>query len=216
MKKLGPLYLITDHTNLTDDQFLAVIDTACQAGVDMVQLREKEGSSRELLDWANRVKEITDKYDLPLLIDDRIDIAQASGAAGVHLGQSDIPVKIARQILGPDAIIGATAKTLDQAAVAASEGADYLGCGAIFPTTTHVKTVQTSVATFKAVCDSVTIPVYTIGGMRPERVNAVANTGAAGVAVVSNVMQATDPAAQVQQFKLAMQENQIPAKQMKD
>ncbi|GKS81660.1 thiamine-phosphate synthase 2 [Ligilactobacillus pabuli] len=216
MKKLGPLYLITDHTNLTDDQFLAVIDTACQAGVDMVQLREKEGSSRELLDWANRVKEITDKYDLTLLIDDRIDIAQASGAAGVHLGQSDIPVKIARQILGPDAIIGATAKTLDQAAVAASEGADYLGCGAIFPTTTHVKTVQTSVATFKAICDSVTIPVYTIGGMRPERVNAVANTGAAGVAVVSNVMQATDPAAQVQQFKLAMQENQIPAKQMKD
>lgn len=211
MKKLGPLYLITDHTNLTDDQFLKVIDTACQAGIDMVQLREKAGSSRELLDWAKRVKEITDKYDLPLLIDDRIDIAQASGAAGVHLGQSDIPVKIARQILGPDAIIGATAKTLDQAAVAANEGADYLGCGAIFPTTTHVKTVQTSVATFKAVCESVTIPVYAIGGMRPERVNAVANTGAAGVAVVSNVMQAKDPAAQVEQFKRAMQENQIPA-----
>lgn len=211
MKKLGPLYLITDHTNLTDDQFLKVIDTACQAGVDMVQLREKAGSSRELLDWAKRVKEITDKYDLPLLIDDRIDIAQASGAAGVHLGQSDIPVKIARQILGLDAIIGATAKTLEQAAVAANEGADYLGCGAIFPTTTHVKTVQTSVATFKAVCESVTIPVYAIGGMRPERVNAVANTGAAGVAVVSNVMQAKDPAAQVEQFKRAMQENQIPA-----
>lgn len=211
MKKLGPLYLITDHTNLTDDQFLKVIDTACQAGIDMVQLREKAGSSRELLDWAKRVKEITDKYDLPLLIDDRIDIAQASGAAGVHLGQSDIPVKIARQILGLDAIIGATAKTLEQAAVAANEGADYLGCGAIFPTTTHVKTVQTSVATFKAVCESVTIPVYAIGGMRPERVNAVANTGAAGVAVVSNVMQAKDPAAQVEQFKRAMQENQIPA-----
>ena len=211
MKKLGPLYLITDHTNLTDDQFLKVIDTACQAGVDMVQLREKAGSSRELLDWAKRVKEITDKYDLPLLIDDRIDIAQASGAAGVHLGQSDIPVKIARQILGLDAIIGATAKTLEQAAVAANEGADYLGCGAIFPTTTHVKTVQMSVATFKAVCESVTIPVYAIGGMRPERVNAVANTGAAGVAVVSNVMQAKDPAAQVEQFKRAMQENQIPA-----
>lgn len=211
MKKLGPLYLITDHTNLTDDQFLKVIDTACQAGVDMVQLREKAGSSRELLDWAKRVKEITDKYDLPLLIDDRIDIAQASGAAGVHLGQSDIPVKIARQILGLDAIIGATAKTLEQAAVAANEGADYLGCGAIFPTTTHVKTVQTSVATFKAVCESVTIPVYAIGGMRPERVNAVANTGAAGVAVVSNVMQAKDPAAQVEQFKRAMQANQIPA-----
>lgn len=208
-KKWGSLYLITDHTNLTDEQFLVVIEKACQAGVDLVQLREKTGSSRELLNWALRVKQLTDKYNVPLIIDDRIDIAQASEAAGVHLGQSDLPVNLARQILGPEAIIGATTKTIEQAALAQAQGADYLGCGAIFPTTTHVKTVQTSIATLTEICASVDLPVYAIGGMRPDRVKTLKNTGAAGVAVVSDLMQASDPAVKVQDFKVAIQDNQL-------
>lgn len=208
-KKWGSLYLITDHTNLTDEQFLVVIEKACQTGVDLVQLREKTGSSRELLNWALRVKQLTDKYNVPLIIDDRIDIAQASEAAGVHLGQSDLPVNLARQILGPEAIIGATTKTIEQAAIAQAQGADYLGCGAIFPTTTHVKTVQTSIATLTEICASVDLPVYAIGGMRPDRVKTLKNTGAAGVAVVSDLMQASDPAVKVQDFKVAIQDNQL-------
>ncbi|GEN48584.1 thiamine phosphate synthase [Ligilactobacillus pobuzihii] len=201
--------MITDHTNLTDEQFLVVIEKACQAGVDLVQLREKTGSSRELLNWALRVKQLTDKYNVPLIIDDRIDIAQASEAAGVHLGQSDLPVNLARQILGPEAIIGATTKTIEQADIAQAQGADYLGCGAIFPTTTHVKTVQTSIATLTEICASVDLPVYAIGGMRPDRVKTLKNTGAAGVAVVSDLMQASDPAVKVQDFKVAIQDNQL-------
>lgn len=208
-KNLGSLYLITDHTNLTDEQFLDVIEKACQAGVDLVQLREKTGSSKELLNWALLVKQVTDKYNVPLIIDDRIDIAQASEAAGVHLGQSDLPVKLARQILGPATIIGATTKTIEQATIAQAQGADYLGCGAIFPTTTHVKTVQTSIATLTEICASVDLPVYAIGGMRPDRVKVLKNTGASGVAVVSDLMQASDPAVKVQDFKVAIQDNQL-------
>lgn len=208
-KNLGSLYLITDHTNLTDEQFLDVIEKACQAGIDLVQLREKAGSSKELLNWALLVKKVTDKYNVPLIIDDRIDIAQASEAAGVHLGQSDLPVKLARQILGPETIIGATTKTIEQAIIAQAQGADYLGCGAIFPTTTHVKTVQTSIATLTEICASVDLPVYAIGGMRPDRVKVLKNTGATGVAVVSDLMQASDPAAKVQDFKVAIQDNQL-------
>ena len=208
-KKLGSLYLVTDHTNLTDEQFLDVIEKACQAGVDLVQLREKTGSNKELLNWALLVKQVTDKYNVPLIIDDRIDIAQASGAAGVHLGQSDLPVKLARQILGPATIIGATTKTIEHATIAQAQGADYFGCGAIFPTTTHVKTVQTSIATLTEICASVDLPVYAIGGMRPDRVKVLKNTGATGVAVVSDLMQASDPAVKVQDFKVAIQDNQL-------
>lgn len=127
------------------------------------------------------------------------------------MGQSDLPVKIARQILGPDKIIGATAKTVEQAEIATKQGADYLGCGAIFPTTTHVKTVQTSISTLKKVCQTTTLPVYAIGGMRPQRVNAVEGTGVAGVAVVSDIMQAVDPSVRVQEFKAALKASRISA-----
>ncbi len=129
-----PLYLVTDRTGLTDDTFFERLELACQAGVDLVQLREKTLASGDYFRLAQRVKMITDRYDLPLLIDDRLDIAQAVDAAGVHVGQSDLPVAVVRQILGPDKLIGATTKTIAQADRAVREGADYLGVGAIFPT----------------------------------------------------------------------------------
>ncbi|WEV37077.1 thiamine phosphate synthase [Lactobacillus sp. ESL0677] len=199
-----PLYLVTDRTNLTDNQFLTTIEQACKSGVDLVQLREKQLSGREYYELAQAVKQITDRYQLPLIIDDRLDIAQAINAAGVHLGQSDLPVKAARQILGADKIIGATTKTLPQALEAEKEGADYLGVGAIFPTQTHVKTVHTSVATLSQIRQNVSIPVYAIGGLKAHNVAAVKPAHVAGVAVVSAIMQAADPIKATQELRQAV------------
>ncbi|WP_089087917.1 thiamine phosphate synthase [Secundilactobacillus pentosiphilus] len=199
--KKRPLYLVTDALNYSETAFLKRIDAACQGGVDLVQLREKELTSLQYFQRAYAVKQITDKYQVPLLIDDRLDIAQAVKAAGVHLGQKDIPVEVARRILGPDAIIGATAKTLKQARLAAEEGADYLGVGAIFPTTTHVETVRTSVDTLRTIKQAVNIPVYAIGGLNAANVDAVQPAKVDGVAVVSAIMKARDPLTAAQQLR---------------
>ncbi|GAA3613869.1 thiamine phosphate synthase [Secundilactobacillus similis] len=196
-----PLYLVTDRLDLTNDAFLARIKAACQGGVDLVQLREKTLSSRDYYELAQQVKTITDQFKVPLLIDDRLDIALAVQAAGVHLGQKDLPVAVARQLLGPDVIIGATTKTLAQAQTAVSEGADYLGVGAIFPTTTHVETVQTSVETLTAIKQAVPIPVYAIGGLNATNVDAVKPAAVDGVAVVSAIMKTDDPFSATQQLR---------------
>ncbi len=187
-----PLYLVTDHTGLNDADFLQQIDFACEAGVSLVQLREKSTDSREIYDWARRVKAVTDRHHVPLIIDDRLDIVQAVDAAGVHLGQRDLPVDVARRILGDKKIIGATAKTLKQAKAAVDMGADYLGVGAIFPTKTHVKTVHTSVETLAKIKAAVDIPVYAIGGLKADNVQAIEPAHVDGVAVVSAIMQAKD------------------------
>lgn len=199
-----PLYLVTDRTGLTDDTFFERLDQACQAGVDLVQLREKALANGDYFRLAQRVKMITDRYDLPLLIDDRLDIAQAVDAAGVHVGQSDLPVAVVRQILGPDKLIGATTKTIAQADRAVREGADYLGVGAIFPTTTHVKTVRTSVDTLAAIKARVPIPVYAIGGLKASNVAAVQPAHVDGVAVVSAIMQAEDTSAATEALRAAV------------
>ncbi|MBW0246545.1 thiamine phosphate synthase [Lentilactobacillus parabuchneri] len=201
-----PLYLVTDHTELSDEQFFNAIEQGCQNGVGLVQLRQKEGTSREIFELAQQVKTITDKYRVPLLIDDRLDIAQAVDAAGVHLGQSDLPVDVARNILGPRKFIGATAKTLKQAKAAEEMGADYLGVGAIFPTTTHVKTVHTSVETLGKIKKAVGIPVYAIGGLKADNVDAIDGAHVDGVAVVSAIMKAEDPAKAAQELRNAVEE----------
>lgn len=141
-----------------------------------------------------------------MLIDDRLDIAQAVDAAGVHLGQSDLPVDVARNILGPRKFIGATAKTLKQAKAAEEMGADYLGVGAIFPTTTHVKTVHTSVETLGKIKQAVGIPVYAIGGLKADNVDAIDGAHVDGVAVVSAIMKAEDPAKAAQELRNAVEE----------
>lgn len=201
-----PLYLVTDHTELSDEQFFSAIEQGCQNGVGLVQLRQKEGTSREIFELAQQVKAITDKYRVTLLIDDRLDIAQAVDAAGVHLGQSDLPVDVARNILGPRKFIGATAKTLKQAKAAEEMGADYLGVGAIFPTTTHVKTVHTSVETLGKIKQAVGIPVYAIGGLKADNVDAIDGAHVDGVAVVSAIMKAEDPAKASRELRNAVEE----------
>lgn len=186
------LYLVTDSTGLEEKEFLNIIEEACKSGVTLVQLREKDKSGREYLNLAFKVKEITDKYNIPLIINDRIDIAIAVDSAGVHLGQSDINIKYARKILGKDKIIGATAKTVNQAKEAVEEGADYLGVGAIYPTTTKVKTVITDIKTLNEICDKVDIPVVAIGGLNEENCNILNKSKISGIAVVSAIMKAKD------------------------
>jgi len=187
------LYFITDSTNYEKEEFLKRIEAALKGGVTLVQLREKERSAREYLELAKEVHTLTKKYNVPLIIDDRLDVAMAADVEGVHLGQSDLPVGTARKIWGTGKIIGATAKTVEQAKEAYEQGADYLGVGAIFPTTTHVKTTITSTATLSDICKAVPIPANAIGGLNKENIDVLKGIPIAGVCVVSAIMKADDP-----------------------
>ena len=194
MKKFDTsLYFITDSTGFTEEEFLGRTEAALQGGVTFLQIREKEKTTREYLSLARKVHELTRKYNVPLIIDDRMDIAMAIDAEGVHLGKSDMPIDLARKILGPDKIIGATAKTVPQALEAWQQGADYLGVGAIYPTTTKVKTVLTSTDTLRDICNAVPIPANAIGGLNQDNIDVLAGIPIAGICVVSAIMKAEDP-----------------------
>lgn len=198
------LYLVTDSTYHTEESFLHTVEEACIGGATIVQLREKGGSSRDYLNQALKVKEITDRYHIPLIIDDRIDIALACDAAGVHVGQSDLPVSYARRLLGQDKIVGATAKTVPQALEAYEQGADYLGVGAMFPTTTKVVTILTAPATLTEIRHTVPIPVVAIGGLNRGNMDILKDTAADGIAVVSAIMKAEDPRSAAEELKKHM------------
>ena len=187
------LYFITDSTGITEAEFLRRVEAALQGGVTFLQLREKERTTREYLSLAEKVHNLTQTYHVPLIIDDRLDIAMAMDAEGVHLGQSDMPIHIARKLFGPDKIIGATAKTVPQALEAWEQGADNLGVGAIYPTTTKVKTILTSTDTLAAICKAVPIPVNAIGGLNRENIEILSGIPIAGICVVSAIMKAEDP-----------------------
>jgi thiamine-phosphate pyrophosphorylase len=174
-----------------------------------LQLREKERDGRDFYRLAGKVNDLARKYGVPLLIDDRVDIAMAVGAAGVHVGQSDIPVHAARSLLGPAAIVGATAKTVEQALEAEAQGADYLGVGAIYPTTTKVKTILTSVETLAAIVAAVQIPVVAIGGLHAGNLGVLRGSGASGIAVVSAIMKREDTRVAVEEIIAAFRENKI-------
>ena len=194
MKKIDTrLYFITDSTNYAEEEFLFRVEEALKGGITLMQLREKEKSTREYISLAEKVHKLTKKYNVPLIIDDRIDVALAMGAEGVHLGQSDMPISTARKILGDDFIIGATTKTVPQALEAYEQGADYLGVGAIYPTTTKVKTVLTPTETLKDICNSVPIPANAIGGLNKENIDILKGIPIAGICVVSAVMKAKNP-----------------------
>ena len=194
MKNLDTtLYFITDSTGFSEEEFLRRIEEALKGGATLLQLREKEKTTREYIKLAQKVHTLTKKYNVPLIIDDRLDVALAMGAEGVHLGQSDMPIDIARKILGDDFIIGATTKTIPQALEAVKHGADYLGVGAIFPTTTKVKTVLTSTDTLKDICNNVPVPVNAIGGLNKDNIDILKGIPIAGICVVSAIMKAQNP-----------------------
>jgi len=194
MKKIDTtLYFITDSTGFSENEFLYRVEEALKGGATLLQLREKEPDTRRYIAIAEKVHEITRKYNVPLIIDDRIDVAMAIDAEGVHLGQSDMPISIARRILGDKFIIGATTKTVPQALEAYSQGADYLGVGAIYPTTTKVKTVLTSTETLDAICKAVPIPVNAIGGLNKGNIDILRGIPISGICVVSAIMKAENP-----------------------
>ena len=194
------LYLVTNRYQDSVERFLEKVETACRSGVTIVQLREKNITTNQYYQLAKQVKEITDTYQVPLIIDDRLDICLAVDAAGLHIGDDELPVSVARQVLGPEKILGVTAKTVKRALEAEEGGADYLGTGAIFPTTTKENAPITLISTLKTICQKVDIPVVAIGGLTSENIDQLTGTGIAGVAVVRDLMQAEDIEAKTQAF----------------
>ena len=194
------LYLVTNRYQDSVESFLEKIETTCRSGVTIVQLREKNLTTNQYYQLAKQVKEITDAYQIPLIIDDRLDVCLAVDAAGLHIGDDELPVSVARQVLGPEKILGVTAKTVKRALEAEEGGADYLGTGAIFPTTTKENAPITLISTLKTICQRVAIPVVAIGGLTSENIDQLIGTGIAGVAVVRDLMQAEDVEAKTQAF----------------
>ena len=194
------LYLVTNRYQDSLENFLEKVETACRSGVTIIQLREKNLTTNQYYQLAKQVKEITDVYQVPLIIDDRLDVCLAVDAAGLHIGDDELPVSVARKVLGPEKILGVTAKTVKRALEAETWGADYLGTGAIFPTTTKENAPITLISTLKTICHRVAIPVVAIGGLTSENIDQLIGTGIAGVAVVRDLMQAEDIEAKTQAF----------------
>lgn len=205
MKLDTTLYFITDSSTVPAEKFLPSVEAACKGGATIIQLREKNKSTREYMELAARVHEITSRYNVPLIIDDRVDVALAVGAEGVHVGQTDMPVAVARKLMGPGKIIGATTKTVPQALEAYEQGADYCGVGAIYPTTTKVVTILTSVDTLKEIVKAVPIPVNAIGGLNKDNIDVLKGSGIAGICAVSAIQKAADPEAAARELKAAFQ-----------
>lgn len=202
MKKLDTsLYFITDSTNYDEKEFLFRVEEALKGGVTILQLREKEKSTREYIELAEKVHAIAKQYNVPLIIDDRVDVALAVDAEGVHVGASDMPVATARKLMGKNKIVGATAKTVPWAKEACEQGADYLGVGAIYPTTTKVKTVLTSTDTLRDICNAVPIPVNAIGGLNKDNIDILEGIAISGICVVSAIMKADNPKKATEELK---------------
>lgn len=185
------LYLCTDR-NLTAD-IEKTVELAIKGGVTVVQLREKNCSSREFYEVGEHLKKITDSKNIPLIVNDRLDIAQAIDAAGVHIGQDDLPCKVARKILGAEKIIGVSVSTVEEAIKAEIDGANYLGVGAMFATNTKTDAKIVTIETLKKIRDAVKIPLVAIGGINLETIEQIKPTQIDGVAVVSAIIAAENP-----------------------
>lgn len=194
------LYLVTDTACLKHQTLLAAVEEALAAGVTLVQYRAKLALGGEMYSTALRLQVLCAKYKVPLIINDRLDVALAVGAAGVHLGQDDLPVQVSRRLAGPDFLIGATAHNVAEARKAAAEGASYLGCGAVFTTQTKLDTVPLGLAGLKAIREAVKVPLVGIAGITASNYREVLATGADGAAVVSAILGAESIKAAVQEF----------------
>lgn len=206
MKKIDySLYLVTDRHMPKSGAFEAVVEEAIQGGVTLVQLREKEGDTGLLYERAMTLKRVTDTYGIPLIIDDRIDIMLATDAAGIHVGQSDIPAKVARKLIGSDKILGVSAANLEEALQAEADGADYLGVGAMYPTATKPDADFTTLETLKEIRRQVHIPVVAIGGINETTLPDFQNSGIDGFAIVSAIMASKKPKQEAKKLKESIQ-----------
>jgi thiamine-phosphate pyrophosphorylase len=199
---IGRLHVLTDFHFQQRFSHAALAEAAIAGGADTVQFRQKTGPLRARLRELERSREVCRQRDVPLLVDDDVALALAVGADGVHLGQDDLPIPLARRLLGPDAIIGATASAPAEAARAEAEGASYIGFGPVFPTGSKANPQPVrGLAGLEATCRAVSIPVIAIAGMTPERVASVLDAGAHGVAVMTAVTTAPDVAAAAARFR---------------
>ena len=192
MKSDYSLYLVTDRMLMSTKTLGEAVEQAVIGGCTMVQLREKEISSLDFYVLASEMKKITDRYGIPLIINDRIDIAMAVGAAGVHIGQKDIPADIARKVIGKDMLLGVSAVSAAEAVNAAKAGADYLGVGAMFPTRTKPDAGFVSMEELGRIRKAVDIPIVVIGGISKENAMLFQPMGIDGLAVVSAVIAQPD------------------------
>ena len=186
------LYLVTDNSE-NEEKFLKTIQEAILGGVTVVQIREKTADTLEFYNLALKVKEITAKYNVPLIINDRVDVALAIDADGVHVGQSDMPCDITRKLIGENKILGVSAATIEEAKKAEKDGADYIGTGAIFPTATKDDAPSVTKKDLSDIANSINIPVVAIGGITIENAKELKDTGIAGLSVVSAIMSAENP-----------------------
>ena len=186
------LYAVTDRAWTGRQTLYEQIESALKGGVTMVQLREKGLAEAEFIKEAVRVRELCGRYGVPLIINDSLETALASGADGVHVGLEDLPVAEIRRRAGRDFIIGATAKTVEQAKKAEADGADYLGVGAVFPSPTKKNAIRITVEQLREICGAVSIPAGAIGGIGRENMPQLAGTGISGAALVSAVFSAGD------------------------
>ena len=195
------LYAVTDRRWLKEGEKLKdSLEELLKAGVTCVQLREKEADESFILQEAGELKELCGRYGVPLIINDRPEIAKAAGASGVHVGMSDMDIKGTRKLLGKEFIIGASAHNVKEALEAEKAGADYIGCGAVFGSSTKENVTSLSKEELKRICRAVKIPVVAIGGITHENALQLAGTGIAGVAVVSALFAAEDKTAAVREF----------------
>lgn len=194
------IYLVTDEACLHGRPLLKCVEEALAAGVTLVQYRAKAADGGVLYAEACKLKELCDKYNVPLIINDRLDIALAVGAAGVHLGQDDLPCAVARRLLGEDFIIGVSAHNPAEAVQAVSEGADYLGCGAVFGTATKHDVAKLGLENLRAIRKAVAVPMVGIGGITADNYAEVLATGANGAAIVSGILAQDDIGAVVKKL----------------
>jgi len=186
------LYAVTDSSMISNSTLKEKVEEAILGGATMIQLREKNISKDEYIALAKEIKEVTDSYNIPLIINDQVEVAIACDAAGVHVGQEDMAASLVRAKIGPEKILGVSAQTVEQAILAEKAGADYLGVGSIFPTSTKKDAVLVSKETLKAICDSVNIPVVAIGGINAENIIKLKGSGIAGISVVSAIFAQKD------------------------
>lgn len=203
-KKDLRLYAVTDRRWLGGRRLVDRVEEALKGGVTFVQLREKDLDEERFLEEAREIKELCGRYQVPFVINDNVDIAQAVDADGVHVGQSDMEAGDVRARLGQDKIIGVSAQTVEQALLAESRGADYLGVGAVFATGSKADASEVDHETVKAICQAVHIPVIAIGGITRENVGALAGTGVCGAAVISAIFAQEDVEEETRKLKEAV------------
>ncbi|WP_088012402.1 thiamine phosphate synthase [Gottfriedia acidiceleris] len=182
------LYLVTDRDVLGSRDLVQSVEEAIKGGTTIVQIREKNCSSLDFYKIAMQVKEVTSKYNVPLIINDRLDIALAIKADGLHIGQEDLPLSVARKIVGDDMIIGVSARTLEEAMLAQEQGADYVGIGSVYPTSTKLDAKYLTLDELRSIREAVKIPIVGIGGINEENVSELIETNIDGVAIVSAIL----------------------------